>query len=126
MSSKSITAADLRPSLARTGTNHWHLRYDGADCKFAVRSEEAGHIYHLYVPPLERGRGIGTATVELAMEVMAAEGVDRVTMEVRAADGATAHLFSKLGFETETVRKSDPDRSVVAGERRIADDLASD
>lgn len=52
---------------------------------------------------LERN-GVGRALVDAVVEHAARAGVDRVTLETGAANGAARRFYGSLGFEEEDVR----------------------
>ena len=64
-----------------------------------------GHVKDIAVAPGHRGRGVGTTLLERALGVVAAEGPDRVKLEVRASNDVAIHLYERHGFE---VRRTVP------------------
>jgi ribosomal-protein-alanine N-acetyltransferase len=70
--------------------------------------ETAGEleILNLAVGPAWRRRGIGRGLMERAMEGLAARGVGRVFLEVRASNAGAQAFYSQLGF-AEAGRRRD-------------------
>ncbi len=64
-----------------------------------------GEIERIAVHPKKRGRGTGRKLMEAMEEFAVSEGVQAVTLEVRAGNGAARNLYSSMGFFEEAVRK---------------------
>ncbi len=55
-------------------------------------------LAELYVIPARRGRGLGRALLEAAMEAARSEGADRVEFNTSVDDIAARALYERLGF----------------------------
>jgi ribosomal-protein-alanine N-acetyltransferase len=64
-----------------------------------------GHVKDLAVHPDRRGEGIGSHLLGRALSVLAARGVGRVKLEVRASNDPAKTLYREFGF---THRKTVP------------------
>lgn len=58
-----------------------------------------GYIYHTAVLPERRGRGIGSALVDAAVQALAAEGITRVCLNVMETNEAGKHFWLGRGWE---------------------------
>lgn len=67
----------------------------------AVRSHRGrANIQNIGVPPLHRGRGIGTALILAALMGLDYVGVPCVRLEVTAENAGAVQLYRRLGFRT--------------------------
>jgi ribosomal-protein-alanine N-acetyltransferase len=57
-----------------------------------------GHVKDIAVHPERRGEGIGTRLLERALARLAAQGADRVKLEVRAGNETAIDLYRRFGF----------------------------
>jgi ribosomal protein S18 acetylase RimI-like enzyme len=64
------------------------------------------YLAELYVVPSERGRGLGRALMESAMEVARREGADYMDLGTSEDDVAARALYESLGFSN---REGKPD-----------------
>ena len=64
-----------------------------------------GHITNVAVHPDYRRQGIGRRLMLAAEELVLARGGDRVTLEVRKSNEWAQHLYRKLGFEEQGIRR---------------------
>jgi ribosomal protein S18 acetylase RimI-like enzyme len=64
------------------------------------------YLEELYVVPGKRGRGIGRALMERAMEIARAEGAAHIDLCTSEDDTAARALYEKLGFDN---REGKPD-----------------
>lgn len=87
----------------------WLAEYVGAGPKKteycgtiqAVRSHRSrASIQNIGVPPLHRGRGIGTALIQAALMGLDYVGVPHVRLEVTAENVGAIQLYRRLGFRT--------------------------
>lgn len=61
--------------------------------------EPLGHVKDIAVHPDQRGQGIGVVLLERALNVLAAEGVSSVKLEVRATNERARSLYDAFAFE---------------------------
>jgi len=66
---------------------------------------EEGHITNVAISPEYQGKGLGEYLMRSVMELMAKEGMERMTLEVRASNRPAQKLYERLGFVTAGVRK---------------------
>jgi GNAT superfamily N-acetyltransferase len=55
----------------------------------------------VYLDPSRRGRGIGSALIEQAVEQARELGARRIYLEVEAANGPARRLYERLGWQPE-------------------------
>ena len=65
-----------------------------------------GEITNVVTKASERGKGIGEKMLLKLLEEGVAMGVEAFTLEVRKSNYAAIHLYEKLGFVTEGIRKN--------------------
>lgn len=65
-----------------------------------------GEITNVVTKASERGRGIAEKMLLKLMEEGGSIGVEAFTLEVRKSNEAAIHLYEKLGFVTEGIRKN--------------------
>ena len=65
-----------------------------------------GEITNVVTKSSARGRGIGEQMLLKLLEEGTAMGVEAFTLEVRKSNDAAIHLYEKLGFVTEGIRKN--------------------
>lgn len=58
-----------------------------------------GYIYHTVVRPEYRGRGIGSALVDLAVDALKQEGITRVCLNVMESNGQGRDFWIHRGWE---------------------------
>ncbi len=68
------------------------------------------YLAELYVVPGRRGRGLGRALLEGAMEAARRQGADRMDLGTSEDDTAARGLYERLGF---TNRESHPDGPIM-------------
>ena len=66
------------------------------------------YLAELYVVPDRRGRGIGRALMNAALEVARAEGADHMDLGTGADDTAARALYESLGFDNRGGRLDGP------------------
>ena len=77
----------------------------------SVYSDNLGcYLGELYVAPGLRGRGLGRALLEAAMEVARDRGADHIDLNTSEDDTAARGLYESLGF---TNREGKPDGPVM-------------
>lgn len=67
---------------------------------------DEGHITNIAVHPEFRGIGAGDMIVDALIEVCKLEGINSMTLEVRASNVTAQRLYRKHGFIEEGVRKN--------------------
>ena len=66
---------------------------------------DEGHITNVAIAPNYRGQNWGEFLMRSVMKKMMEEGMERMTLEVRASNSPAQSLYSRLGFTTAGVRK---------------------
>lgn len=69
-----------------------------------IVADEA-HVMNIAIDPDYRSQGYGTKLFENLIETAIAEGVKRVTLEVRRSNEHAINLYEKFGFEASAIRK---------------------
>ena len=76
------------------------LGYVGAQTAF-----EDADILNLCVAPGARGRGIGRALMRALETLLAGQGAERLTLEVRASNAPAVGLYTALGYAKVGLRR---------------------
>ncbi|MDI6878960.1 MAG: ribosomal protein S18-alanine N-acetyltransferase [Desulfitobacteriaceae bacterium] len=66
---------------------------------------DEGHITNVAIAPDRRGQHLGEYLMRTVMSKMAAEGMERMTLEVRVSNDPARHLYERLGFKPAGLRK---------------------
>ncbi len=66
---------------------------------------EEGHITNVAIAPGFRGKRRGEVLMRFVIQIMAKEGMERMTLEVRASNMPAQRLYERLGFVKAGVRK---------------------
>jgi ribosomal protein S18 acetylase RimI-like enzyme len=66
------------------------------------------YLAELYVVPSQRGRGLGRALMEAAIEVARAEGADHMDLGTSEDDVAARALYESFGFSNREGRPDGP------------------
>ncbi|MDA8229280.1 MAG: ribosomal protein S18-alanine N-acetyltransferase [Desulfitobacterium hafniense] len=66
---------------------------------------EEGHITNIAIAPEYRGAGWGEFLLRTVMDKMAAEGMERMTLEVRVSNMVAQKVYERVGFVKMGVRK---------------------
>ncbi len=66
---------------------------------------DEGHITNVAIAPNYRGQNWGEFLMRSVMKKMMEEGMERMTLEVRASNSPAQSLYSRLGFSIAGVRK---------------------
>lgn len=66
---------------------------------------EEGHITNVAIAPDYRGQRKGEILMRSVMQMMRQEGMERMTLEVRASNTVARKLYERLGFGAAGVRK---------------------
>ncbi|MEL1134707.1 ribosomal protein S18-alanine N-acetyltransferase [Desulfitobacterium sp. THU1] len=66
---------------------------------------EEGHITNVAIAPEYRGKRRGEFLMRSVIDFMVREGMERMTLEVRATNTSAQRLYERLGFATAGVRK---------------------
>lgn len=74
-------------------------------CGFLQSFDEAD-ITNVAVAPEERGRGVAYEMLSELMQRGRERGIMRYTLEVRIGNAAAVHLYQKLGFISDGIRKN--------------------
>lgn len=74
------------------------------------------YLAELYVAPAQRGRGLGRALLEAAIELARAEGADSMDLSTSEHDVAARALYARLGF---TDREGPGGPLLIAYEREL-------
>lgn len=94
-------------SFARAGRESTILVADIGDAVAAsVMAGHDGHrgmLYYVAVDPAHRGQGLGRAAVKAAEAWLAARGVWKVNLLVRAENEKVRGFYQKLGYEVNPV-----------------------
>ena len=88
------------------GTRIRTVQVDGATAgyvAFEIQADGTGYIDYLGVKPDARRRGLARALVADACRELAAEGVQRVHLTVRADAPCAVDLYRSVGFTEERV-----------------------
>ena len=64
-----------------------------------------GDVTNIAVFPEYRGQGIGAALTKALLVEGRKRGMNAFTLEVRVGNQAAIHIYEKLGFRSEGVRK---------------------
>ncbi|MDR3289643.1 MAG: ribosomal protein S18-alanine N-acetyltransferase [Peptococcaceae bacterium] len=67
---------------------------------------DEGHITNVAVAEAHRGRGWGKYLMLTVMEELCAQGMDRMTLEVRVSNQAALRIYEQLGFLEAGLRKA--------------------
>lgn len=67
---------------------------------------DEGNITNVVIEKKNRGRGIGTAMLSFLMEEGKKLGISAYTLEVRVSNSPAVHVYEKLGFVPEGIRKN--------------------
>lgn len=97
--------AERAAAFIEDGTLTFLLAGDGPDGIAQMRylrsiwsGELDAYLEELYVVPERRGRGIGRALLETAMETARAEGATRMDLNTGETDTAARALYESTGF----------------------------
>jgi ribosomal protein S18 acetylase RimI-like enzyme len=97
-----LSPRSLRRLLGRPTAEVWVAEADGRVCADAVLLYRArarvARLYSLIVAPAARGRGIGAALLERAVQAAAARACARLTLEVRGDNAGAIALYRHHGF----------------------------
>ncbi|NMA69102.1 MAG: ribosomal protein S18-alanine N-acetyltransferase [Desulfitobacterium sp.] len=66
---------------------------------------EEGHITNIAIHPKYQGQGLGEVLIRAVISLMVREGMERITLEVRASNWVARNLYEKVGFVNVGVRK---------------------
>jgi ribosomal-protein-alanine N-acetyltransferase len=102
---RAMYEADLsNPAVARIFVIRTAEWYVAGYCAAWLLSPEL-HINNLAIRPECRRRGLATFLLAHVLEVAAAEGASRATLEVRRSNHAARALYEGLGFRVRGVRR---------------------
>ena len=86
--------------------------------KLGIRYDEhpgAGTLFQFDVIPSLRGRGVGTALVGRAEQLIRDHGCDRVTLGVEESNEAAIRLYRRLGYEVFGTEPAEWDQEAPDG-----------
>lgn len=66
---------------------------------------DEGHITNIAIAPSSRGQRWGEFLMRSVMARMVAQGMERMTLEVRVSNSRAQSLYKRLGFTTAGIRK---------------------
>lgn len=80
---------------------------DGTICGYAGiwNVVDEGHITNVAVAPMFRRKHIGSALMDVLIGTCEAEGILRITLEVRESNEAARRLYEQKGFRKAGLRK---------------------
>ncbi len=101
------TEANLRESLNLPGYFFLVAEEEGKVVGYAGLSRvlDEGDVTNIVVTEEFRGRGIGTELTSALLEEGKKEGIQAFTLEVRFSNVPAVHIYEKLGFVQEGIRK---------------------
>lgn len=67
---------------------------------------DEGNITNVVIAEESRGKGIGTAMLIFMMAEGEKNGITAYTLEVRVSNATAIHVYEKLGFVSEGIRKN--------------------
>lgn len=106
-SKESWSEADFTASLTDPTRFFWVAMEGETLLGFCGLSQsfEQGDILNIGVCPKARGKGIGSALMQEAIQTFKAQGGKQLFLEVRASNTAAKALYEKFGFRQIGVRK---------------------
>jgi ribosomal protein S18 acetylase RimI-like enzyme len=107
--------ADRARQLLADGEITVHLGGDGPDGVAMIRFRPSiwtgaldAYLEELYVAPEQRGRGIGRALLEMAMETARKAGATHMDLGTSETDTAARNLYESCGFNNHEGRAAGP------------------
>lgn len=106
--------ASLRQSLQDSNYLFLVAEEDGNVAGYAglLKVLDEGDVTNIAVERAYRGRGIGSELVRQLMEEGKRCGIRSFTLEVRVSNKTAVHVYEKLGFVSEGIRKRFYERPV--------------
>ncbi len=106
-SGESWSEKDFESSLSDATRFFWVAREGDALLGFCGLSMvlDQGDILNIGVEPSARGKGIGSALLQAAVEQFRTAGGKELFLEVRASNLAAKALYEKFGFRQLSVRR---------------------
>ncbi len=98
---------NLRESLSRPEYLFLVAEEDGKITGYAglLMIAGEGNVTNIAVFPENRGHGIGSVLTETLISEGRKRGMNAFTLEVRVSNQSAIHIYEKLGFRSEGVRK---------------------
>lgn len=98
---------NLRESLSRPEYLFLVAEEDGKITGYAglLMIAGEGDVTNIAVFPENRGHGTGSALTEALISEGRKRGMNAFTLEVRVSNQSAIHIYEKLGFRSEGVRK---------------------
>jgi predicted GNAT family acetyltransferase len=111
----------IKENVRTINNKSWVIEYKGATCKFESNSPEDAVIYDCKVPTDMRGKGIGTAMLKIAEEIVKKETNAKVLYaQIGEDSGETEYvLVKKLNYELITVDEREQLGKVVDAQKRL-------
>jgi len=79
LTTDAVTEASYAPAMFETGRG-WVVEVDGAVAGFAVGNARTGNIWALFVHPDHEGLGIGRALMDVMVDWLFAQGLERLNL----------------------------------------------
>ncbi len=117
------TLGEIEEELDKPLSRLWVAEVDGRLAAFGIQWFVVGEaqLANIAVHPDFRGRGLGKQMMLRLLENARAEGMEKMTLEVRTGNTAAHDLYLKLGF-VETCRRprfyEDQDEAILM-ERKV-------
>lgn len=106
-SDESWSEKDFETSLTDPTRHFWVAKEGEVLLGFCGLSQsfEQGDILNIGVEPAARGKGIGSALLQAAVDQFRADGGRELFLEVRASNAPAKALYEKFGFRQIGVRR---------------------
>ena len=85
------------------------------ECMRDYRQPDKAYIFGYYVRSDQHGKGLGTQFLQKVLEILRADGFQKVSLTVSEANLAAVKVYKKLGFMTIEIRNDE----FGAGEDRL-------
>jgi len=82
----------------RAGRRGWVVEEDGEVVAFSIADSETHSIWALFVLPGHEGRGLGRALLDVAVNWLWSEGVERIWLDTDPKSRA-ADFYARLGWQ---------------------------
>ena len=85
------------------------------ECMRDYHQPDKAYIFGYYVRSDQHGKGLGTQFLEQVLDILRADGFQKVSLTVSEANQAAVRVYKKLGFMTIEIRNDE----FGAGEDRL-------